>query len=52
MKITIVDNQRFIADDAWDFPLEELEYLLEEHDGETFVLHNGRLYETEHKEVK
>lgn len=31
--------------DAWDFPIEELDYLMEEHDGETFVLIKNRLVE-------
>lgn len=31
--------------DSWDFPVEELDYLLEEHDEESFVLVNNRLYE-------
>lgn len=30
---------------AWDFPIEELDYLMEEHDGETFVLIKNRLVE-------
>jgi len=34
-----------VAEDAWDFPLEEVGYLLKEHDGETFVLKDGRLWE-------
>lgn len=34
-------------DDGWDFPIEELPYLLDEHDGETFIYSNGRLYEAE-----
>ena len=33
--------------DGWDFPIEELEYLLDEHDGEAFVFYDGRLYEKE-----
>lgn len=32
---------------GWDYPIEELEYLLEEHDEEVFVLIDGRLYEAE-----
>ena len=36
-----------IPEDAWDFPLEEVDYLCENHDGCTFLLINGRLYETE-----
>lgn len=34
-----------IGFDAWDFPIEELDYLMEEHNGETFVLIRGRLVE-------
>lgn len=33
--------------DDWDFPVDELDYLLEEHDEESFVLMNNRLYEIE-----
>jgi len=43
--ITIITDVTKIAADAWDFPIEELRYLLAEHDGETFVYVNGRLYE-------
>lgn len=38
------DTNRIIAD-AWDYPIEELDYLISEYVGEVFVLHNGRLYE-------
>ena len=31
--------------DTWDYPIEELDYLLEEHPGESFVLKDDRLYE-------
>ena len=31
--------------ESWDFPLEELDYLLKEHKGEVFLLKYGRLYE-------
>ena len=31
--------------ESWDFPLEELDYLLKEHKGEVFMLKCGRLYE-------
>lgn len=34
-----------VAEDGWDYPLNELEYLLEEHPGESFVLQDNRLYE-------
>lgn len=33
--------------DVWSFPIEELEYLLEEHKKESFVLIDKRLYEME-----
>lgn len=36
--------------DDWDFPIEELDYLLEEHNEESFVLINNRLYEVERNE--
>lgn len=44
--IVITDNGN-IASDGWDFPLEEIDYLLEEHNGEVFTLKNGRLWETD-----
>lgn len=47
MGIRIVTDKSLIRVDAWDFPIEELEYLLEEHDDETFVLCDGRLWETD-----
>lgn len=43
--ITITTDASLIQYGGWDFPIEELAYLVEEHDGETFVLTNGRLYE-------
>lgn len=45
MKMIYIKNEGIIEEDSWDFPIEELDYLLEEHDGETFVLKDGRLYE-------
>lgn len=37
--------------DNWDFPITELDYLLEEHNNESFVLiDNERLYEIENIE--
>lgn len=47
--INIIDDESRIAEDGWDFPLEEVPYLLAEHEGETFVYKGGRLYEA--KEV-
>jgi hypothetical protein len=43
--IIITTNTDLIADSAWDFPIEELDYLCEAHNGETFVLFGDRLYE-------
>ena len=31
--------------EIWSFPIKELGYLLEEHDKESFILINNRLYE-------
>lgn len=40
------NNGSYMRDEeGWDFPLEELDYLLKEHNGEVFLLQNGRLYE-------
>lgn len=33
------------VEDGWDYPIDELEYLLEEHPGESFILNGDRLYE-------
>ena len=43
--ISITTNTDLIADNAWDYPIEELDYLLEEYDGQTFVLVGERLWE-------
>lgn len=49
--IKIIDDERFIAEDGWDYPIEELDYLLESvangdrDSGALFVLKDGRLYE-------
>ena len=40
-------GETLIKTDAWDFSIDELEYLLEEHKGETFVLVEDRLWEAE-----
>ena len=48
--IHITTNEAFLANPynypLWDYPVEELGYLLTEHDNELFVLKDGRLYET------
>ena len=36
--------------DSWGFPIAELDYLLEEHDEESFVLVCNKLYEVERNE--
>lgn len=36
-----------IAEDSWDFPFEEIDYLLKEHNGESFTILDGRLWEVE-----
>lgn len=46
MAIMIIDDVSKINAFGWDYPLEELEYLVREHDGETFVICNNRLFET------
>ena len=45
--IYITTDTSLIAMDAWDFPIDELDYLLAEHKGETFVLVGDRLWETD-----
>lgn len=47
MKELAESTKYTIGFDAWDFPIEELDYLIENHKGETFVLDNGRLTEIE-----
>ena len=46
-EIIITEDVDAIAVDAWDYPLEEIPYLLETRGGEKFVYCNGRLFETE-----
>jgi hypothetical protein len=53
--IQIIDDKTYnkyyyMEDECWDFSLEEINYLLQEHCGETFLLKNGRLYEVLDKE--
>lgn len=45
--ITITKDKSRIKPEAWDYPLTEIEYLIEEHAGETFVISDGRLWEAE-----
>ena len=37
-------------EDRWDYPIEELSYLIETHPDEFFTLYNNRLYEVQKNE--
>lgn len=43
--IRITKRLSLIADNGWDYPISEIEYLCDHHDGQTFVLIGDRLYE-------
>ena len=43
----VKDTEGIAMPYGWDYPLEEISYILEEHDGETFVLIGDRLYEAD-----
>lgn len=45
-------TKKYVIDEEnrWDFPLDEIDYLLQEHEGETFLLLDDRLYEIIEKE--
>jgi len=45
--IVLADETTSISNEAWDFHLDEIDYLCEEYSGETFILKDGRLYESE-----
>ena len=51
--IMIISEDEFVKgrymykNEPWDFPIEELDYLLEEHNGEIFKLVGDRLEEVE-----
>lgn len=49
--IHIINDETQINPDGWDYPVDELDYLIEDHPGETFVLAKDedgeyRLWET------
>ena len=44
--IKLISDKKYIDPEGWDFPFEELDYLMEEHDDETFVIKDDRLFET------
>lgn len=50
--IIISTNENLIDKNGWDYPVEEIDYLIAEHSGKTFVLKNGRLYETKEVSAK
>lgn len=41
------ETEALILDDAWDYSLDEIDYLLEKDDHDVFVLIDGRLWEAE-----
>ena len=43
--INIILDITLIDPTGWDYPLEEIPYLIETHNGATFVYYNNRLYE-------
>ena len=45
MKYIIVYSEGELSEDAWDFSVDEIDYLCEEHGGESFVFKDGRLWE-------
>ncbi len=56
--ITLENPLEIINEEThWSYPLDEIDYILEQIDGgdrgngETFILYNGRLYETYETEV-
>lgn len=42
---TLEESVDLLKEDGWDFPFEEIGYLLEEHNGEAFMVDGGRLWE-------
>ena len=48
IKIKLAIEQPIEDENHWSYPFSELDYLFEtEHDDTTFLLYNGRLYETD-----
>lgn len=45
--IKLIADTTHIDPEGWDFPFEELDYLMEVHDDETFVIKDDRLYEAD-----
>jgi len=42
----IIENENI-----WDFPIQELDYLLKEHKNENYIYYNNRLYEYEKEKM-
>ena len=47
MAVMIINDIGRINAYGWDYPLEDLEYLVRERNDEVFVICNNRLFETE-----
>lgn len=48
IKIKLAKDQPIEDDNHWSYPISELDYLLEkEDDDKTYLLYDGRLYETD-----
>lgn len=53
IKIKLATEKPIENDNHWSYPFSELDYLMEEkEDGVTFLLYDGRLYETEEDEFQ
>lgn len=51
IKIKQVTKKPIEDDNHWSYPFSELDYLMEEkEDGATFLLYDGRLYETDRED--
>lgn len=50
IKIEQTTQEPIEDDNHWSYPISELDYLMEEkEDGATFLLYDGRLYESDKK---
>lgn len=47
IKIKQATKQPIVDDNHWDYPISELDYLLEKEDGTIYLLYDGRLYEAD-----
>jgi hypothetical protein len=51
IKIKPTTKQPIEDDNHWSYPFSELDYLIEKEDCTTFLLYDGRLYETYEEEM-